>query len=647
MKFITKELIKKNLSKSRVRTLKPRIFITLMGVLTTSFLLLTSCQTPSGYRHKADKVALDIIQKKQIQALEKLEEFSIEKPRDTLRRRLLIEQHLLYSGEASLGSDKLKQIEHWPEKGYPKKKISMDSKQPLEENKPLTFSLLETLQIGARNSFEYQTKKEEIFRAALDFDLERDKFRSTFKGQQENLFKTDLSGSERVTGTENSGSLSLSKTLKSGAALRGALTLDVVKLLTQEGSSSLGIVADATIAIPLLRGSGKHIVTEPLTQAERDVIYTIYEFERFKKTFSVNIAGSYLEVLKQLNGVENTEENYRNLMLSTRRTSRMADAGRTTEIEVGQALQNELRARNRWITAQESYENRLDVFKSLIGLPPDADIVLDRAELERLLSASTKSREEIAGERELPADEKASSVEESIELIKPSQKNAGPLEMNPSLAIKLGLENRLDLRVAHGKVYDTQRKVVVLADALRAELTLFGSAELGEARSIATGNLDSAKLQTNKGIYSALLTIDLPFERTAERNAYRKGFIALEQAVGDVQKLEDEIKLSIRNRLRSMYESRESLRIQTRAVVVAEERVKSTALFFEAGRAQLRDVLDAEEALVTARNGLTSAAVAYRVAELEFQRDTGLLQVDEKGLWQEYSPEGSKNVRKK
>ena len=36
---------------------------------------------------------------------------------------------------------------------------------------------------------------------------------------------------------------------------------------------------------------------------------------------------------------------------------------------------------------------------------------------------------------------------------------------------------------------------------------------------------------------------------------------------------------------------------------------------------------------------LTSAIVSYRIAELELQRDLGLLEVNEKGLWQEFSPE--------
>jgi len=234
-------------------------------------------------------------------------------------------------------------------------------------------------------------------------------------------------------------------------------------------------------------------------------------------------------------------------------------------------------------------------------------------------------------------------------LVKPGREDAGPLEMDAKTAIELGLNNRLDLRVAEGNIYDAQRKVIVLADALRAEVTLFGSAELGESRSIATADLDDAQLRADKGIYTALLTIDLPFERTAERNAYRNSYIELERSVRDQQKLEDDIKLSVRRKLRDMYEARESRRIQAMARLVAEKRVKSTTLFFEAGRIPIRDVLEAQEALINAKNALTSAVVDYRIAELEFQRDTGLLQIDEKGLWQEYAPEkgGIENVGKK
>jgi outer membrane protein TolC len=626
--------------------IKGELFLLFLSLVSTLF-LQAGCQTPAQYRIEADKVAKTIIQEKQRQALGKTEAFTIDRPSDTLRRRLLIQQNLPYTSEASLGTDKLTPTEHWPEKGYPKAALSPDQIKSQEPDKPRNLFLMEALQVGARNSFEYQTRKEDVFRAALDLDLERNGFRSIFSGQIDTLLNTNLKGPNAVTGTKTAASVDLSRKLKSGVEFSAALAIDLVKLLTQDRSSSLGLVGDATITIPLLRGSGRHIVIEPLTQAERNVVYAIWDFERFKKIFAVNIASEYLQVLRQALEVENTGENYRNLILSTRRTRKLADAGRVPEIQVDQSRQNELRARNRWISSEESYKNRLDSFKGVIGLPPDAEIVLDRSALDQLVALTSNIMSDITSQETLNAGKGIPPADAPVELVKPSREDAGPLEIDSSLATELGLENRLDLRVAEGKVFDSQRKVVVSADALRAEVTLFGSAAIGESRSIATAGLENAQLRTNKGIYTALLTIDLPFERTAERNAYRKSYIALERSVREMQKLEDDLKLSIRTRLRDMYEARESRRIQAMSQIVAEKRVKSTSLFFEAGRAQIRDVLEAQEALIQAQNGLTSAVVNYRIAELEFQRDTGLLQIDEKGLWQEYSPEESNNVRTK
>jgi outer membrane protein TolC len=62
-------------------------------------------------------------------------------------------------------------------------------------------------------------------------------------------------------------------------------------------------------------------------------------------------------------------------------------------------------------------------------------------------------------------------------------------------------------------------------------------------------------------------------------------------------------------------------------------------MLLEAGRVQIRDILEAQEALLSAQNALTAAVINYRITELELQRDMGLLKVDEKGLWQEFDPE--------
>jgi outer membrane protein TolC len=179
----------------------------------------------------------------------------------------------------------------------------------------------------------------------------------------------------------------------------------------------------------------------------------------------------------------------------------------------------------------------------------------------------------------------------------------------------------------------------VAADALGAGLTLAGSASAGETRSIAGAGLGNGKLDPTKGLYQASLLLDLPFERTAERVAYRESYVALEQSVRALQALEDRIKIEVREGLRRLLADREGVRIQTEAVRLAHDRVRSTNLFLEAGRVQIRDVLDAQEALLQAQNALTAAMVSYRVASLEMQRDLGVLEVDTNGLWTEYQPD--------
>ncbi|MHC4527812.1 MAG: TolC family protein [Planctomycetota bacterium] len=560
----------------------------------------------------------------------------------------MIEQNLPYSSQASLGTEELEPIEHWPEADYPNAQTLPDPIALPQTNEPLCLSLTQALQIGARNNFEYQTLKEDVFRSALELDLQRNEFRNIFAGRLASFASTDSTGDRTVSGIENSADIGLSRRLENGVELTGALAFDLVKLLTANGASSTGIAGDGTVMVPLLRGSGKHIVREPLTQAERDVVYSIYEFERFKRVFAVGVAREYLGVLRQLDRVKNAENNYRRRMESARRYRRLAEAGRLTPIQVDQAVQREFRARDSWIGVMQSYANSLDLFRNRLGLPTDAEIELDESELARLIAPASELIDSVIQQEQLPVSEETPPADAPVELVAPSREEAGPLEMDQTSAVKLALDNRLDLRIAQGQVYDAQRAVVVAADTLGAELTFFGAADLGERRSLDSATADDAQLRPDKARYSALMTLDLPLERTAERNFYRNSFIALERAVRDVQALEDDIKLSVRDRLRDLLESREGLKTQAQALLLAEKRVDSVELFLEAGRpqTQVRDLLEAQDDLVRAQDELTGAVVDHRIAELELQSDMGVLKIDDTGLWQEYSPEQANNAAK-
>lgn len=602
------------------------------------FAALTACRSGGEHRAEADAAAYGIIAEGQEEALGRVEPFTIETPARTLRRRLMIDQNLPYSHPASLDTDQLEPIDHWPDDDYLRRERFEG--EPVVEGPLLggmRLTLDQALQIAAANSREYQAQKEQVFLTALTLDLRRDEFRNTYVGFVNSLLIHDPGQSVDQTGIETEAGLALERQFTNGLSVAARIGFDLAALLSPDRQTSLGVVADLSATLPLLAGSGRHIVTEPLTQAQRNVIYALWDFARFKRTFAVNVASDYLQVLQQADQVANALSNYRRLLNSLERSQALAEAGRLSEIGVDQVRQDVLRARNSWISARERYARQLDQFKLTIGVPTDAAVRLDRDELARLAESAAKRLQD---DRDPLADESEYPLQELDEQTSPQgvPEAVADIELPEQRAIMIALAHRLDLRIDHGQIYDAQRQVVVAADALRGALTLRADASAGQGRSLGSAGADNAKLRFEQGRYTVGLDFDLPWEKTAERNAYRAALIDLEQAARALQAREDQVKLDVRNALRSLRQARASYRIQAQAVEVARRRVESTDLFLQAGRAEIRDVLDAQEALTGAQDALTAALVNYRISALELRRDMGVLQADARGLWQEDQP---------
>lgn len=560
------------------------------------------CRSAAWHREKADKAATRNIAAAQKAALGREEPVPVENAGEQLRQRLLRDQQLPSHLAAETGI----------------------APTPPPEIMALTPD--HALQVAARNSRAFQEAKETLFRAALDLDLEQSTFRNTFTAMLSGTYnQSDESGSDAVRATQLSTTTGIAHRFRNGVEMTGSIAVDLAKLLTQESASSLGLIADTGISIPLLRGAGRDIVAEPLRQAERDMLYAVYTFERFKRAFAVRIISNYIGVLQSAQQIRNAEQNYRSLITATRRARRLADAGRLPEFQYDQAIQNELRARSRWIQALNDREEGMDRFAMLLGLPPDSRIALDQTILQQL-NESILATVSTGGSTNAVAIQPADAV---VELALPARVATDTLGMEEQTAIAKGLANRLDLRMAEMAVDDARRKIRVAADNLRAELTLFGSIESGGRRSASSASEDDARLDNLRS--NALLTLDLPFNRTAERIAYRKTMLTLAARERAADEVEDQIKLDIRNALRTLRIARENIRIQSEAVRLAERRVASTDMLLQAGRAEIRDVLEAQEALIGAQNALTGAVVSRRIAELEFQRDLDMLDVSAEG----------------
>src|SRR4030042_3301796 len=162
--------------------IKTHIGFYLLLISVISFLFINTGCTAARYRMDADKTAQNIIREKQEQLFGKATGLNIERPSDMLRRRLMIEQALPHTSNASLGTDKLEKIAHWPEDDYPSGGTSSGDGITVESGKPLKLSLIQALQIAAMNSSEYQSQTENVFQKALDLNLRRHEYGLTIGG---------------------------------------------------------------------------------------------------------------------------------------------------------------------------------------------------------------------------------------------------------------------------------------------------------------------------------------------------------------------------------------------------------------------------------------------------------------------------------
>lgn len=462
--------------------------------------------------------------------------------------------------------------------------------QPASD-RAVKVTLSKALEIAAQNSRELQTQREQVYRSALALTLERYRFQPQFFGRLSGRYNDNNPGSDTYTGNTNFG---LNWLLLTGADVSVNLASNFFQFVAGDPRRAATSALDFTVVQPLLRGAGRD-ATEPLTQAERDIIYSLREFVRFRRTFFVRVASDYFRVLEQRQRVENQRRNLESLRKSLERQEALAEAGRLGEFQVNQTRQQVLTAEDGLESARDSYQRVLDQFKLTLALPTDAKVQLDRGEMERLREAQLQM--------EVPSE---------------------------NAAVVAALDRRLDLKTAEDRVEDARRKILVAEDDLLADLDVVLSSSTDS-----DGNDQPADLQFNDTDFSAGLDVDLPLDKKAERNAYRRRLIDLASNMRNLERLADSIVLDVRDSLRRFFRARSSYQIQQRSVALAERRVDMNSMLLQAGRAIPRDLLEAEADLLDARNALAESLVNYKITRLELARDMDVLQVSKQGSLEE------------
>ena len=125
---------------------------------------------------------------------------------------------------------------------------------------------------------------------------------------------------------------------------------------------------------------------------------------------------------------------------------------------------------------------------------------------------------------------KIPAADAEVELKAPDRSKAGPNEIDPGKALELAFANRPDFRNTLERVEDAQRAVLIAEDSLRGEVTLGGSASIGEGRGAMSGNQPDGSFRATRGSYGGLLKVDPRIECTTAQSR-RNSLISLEKVV--------------------------------------------------------------------------------------------------------------------
>ena len=455
------------------------------------------------------------------------------------------------------------------------------------------LTLSQAVALATAHNREYQTQKEELYIKALDLGLARYEFENQFfSGASGGYGMNEFDSDEVIAAEANFG---FNRLLAGGARIGAKIAASWTEVLMSDRLLSGTVpILSITAVQPLLRGSDPRVVRENLTQAERDTLYQVRSFNRFRKTFVVAIISQYYIVLQKFDAVKNAQENYNTLDWVSERTEKLANAGRLPKLEPDRVHQERLLARDAYLQAEREYRQALDEFKIALSLPTTAEFQLDASELETLRAA---------------------------EMTEP--------DFSETEAMETALLRRLDLVNNADAVIDAQRKVFVAADKLGMDLNVVASIlEMGRE------GVDFFELHPLNDKVRSTVQLDLSLDRELEKNVYRKALIMLNQQQREYEQVADMVTLDVRLAHRDLAEAAERHSVQLEGLKLAEKRFKKTYLLLQYSRASSRRVLSAQDDLFDAQNAATQALIDYTIATLKFYRDTGVLHVRPDGMWE-------------
>ena len=231
-----------------------------------------------------------------------------------------------------------------------------------------TLSIDAAIDLAIKQNRRYQTQKEQLYLTALTLTGEQHAFSPQFFARGTGA-RTHFPNGEKTEGVNSN--VGVGQLLSTGADVSVSMATDILQFLTGDPRKTAASTLSFSVFQPLLRGAGREAAASRLIQAERNVIYAVRNFSHFQNQFSAGIVLDYFRLLQRKDTIYNEYNNYQSRIAATRYLRARA-VDREKALDVNQAEQAELSARNRYINAIVSYKNLLDDFKNHTGTPANS-----------------------------------------------------------------------------------------------------------------------------------------------------------------------------------------------------------------------------------------------------------------------------------
>ena len=341
----------------------------------------------------------------------------------------------------------------------------------------------------------------------------------------------------------------------------------------------------ATYRQPLLRGAGREVASEPLTQSQRNLVYAVRDFDLFRQDFALDVLRGYYNLVLRSQVVDNAHQNLEVLTELHNESVVLRDIGRADDLDILRVEQQRLTAENSVIDSEDGFASLVDDFKILLGLPVDADVELDLVEPEFVA-----------------------------------------VNISAARAIQIAFAYRLDYLTEKDLLEDAERQLRLAANNLLPDVDVRASVDL-----ITDPADDPWNADFERRAWSVGASIDLPLDRVAARNSYRATRIRLQRRQRQLALFRDNLANQVRATLRRLQRTESTIVIQRRIVEEEEKRYRIANLRYTQGETENRDVVEAAQSYNDAQDRMVQNIVDYEIARIQLQRDMGILIVDPDG----------------